>query len=198
MNTRFLLTAIGSAMIAFGKSLMASADAAPEDIEGVFIGTEDTNGVDAATVTDATRDSAGLPWHPAIHAATKTQKADGTWTKRRGCSEVEYNAVVAELRKTHPAPTPPATSGTPALTPLAGPTTGITLPQLGTVPLNPYQELCAWLAANTGDGKKIPTDYVNQSFANSKVSLAELAPPENHIAAKSWLEAFKGVLASAG
>lgn len=44
-------------------------------------------------------DRSGLPWDERIHASTKTTKADGTWTGRRGGPKgAEYDAIVAELR----------------------------------------------------------------------------------------------------
>lgn len=43
-------------------------------------------------------DADGLPWDERIHASTRSTKADGTWTRRRGVSDETYDAVMAELR----------------------------------------------------------------------------------------------------
>lgn len=46
----------------------------------------------------ANTDADGLPWDERIHASTRSTKADGTWTRRRGVSDETYDAVMAELR----------------------------------------------------------------------------------------------------
>jgi hypothetical protein len=46
----------------------------------------------------ANTDADGLPWDERIHASTRSMKADGTWTRRRGISDETYDAVMAELR----------------------------------------------------------------------------------------------------
>lgn len=43
-------------------------------------------------------DAEGLPWDERIHASTRSVKADGTWTRRRGISDETYETVMAELR----------------------------------------------------------------------------------------------------
>lgn len=52
-------------------------------------------------------DANGHPWDARIHAKTKTQKADGTWKRKRGLSDAEFDAVVAEF-ETNIAPEAPA------------------------------------------------------------------------------------------
>lgn len=42
-------------------------------------------------------DAEGLPWDARIHSGNKKKKADGTWTRKRGCQDIEYEAVKAEL-----------------------------------------------------------------------------------------------------
>lgn len=52
-------------------------------------------------------DSTGLPWDERIHASTKTTKADGTWTGRRGGPKgAKLDAIVAELRSRAAPPMP--------------------------------------------------------------------------------------------
>lgn len=62
-----------------------------------------TPGVAAVgAVANVDLDATGLPWDERIHASTKTKKADGSWTKRRGVQDSEYMAVEAELRAKFP------------------------------------------------------------------------------------------------
>lgn len=51
-------------------------------------------------------DAEGLPWDARIHSGNKKKKADGTWTRKRGCSDVEFEAVKAELLRSSVAPFP--------------------------------------------------------------------------------------------
>jgi hypothetical protein len=70
-------------------------------------------------------DATGLPWDQRIHAGTKTKKADGTWTARRGVEPATVAVVTAELRQLMSLPTPtpgnvPPTAGA-SVTPPAPP-----------------------------------------------------------------------------
>lgn len=49
---------------------------------------------------DGVLDSAGIPWDERIHASTKTQNKDGTWTRRRNTEDAVFDAVMAELKGT--------------------------------------------------------------------------------------------------
>jgi len=49
------------------------------------------------TSTDKDLDADGLPWDERIHSGNKKKKTDGTWTKKRGVNDAEYNQVRAEL-----------------------------------------------------------------------------------------------------
>lgn len=73
----------------------------------------------AAVAAGAELDAGGLPWDARIHAGTKTKKADGTWTAKRGAPPELVNAVTAELRAVMAAPVatvpvPPATDTPPS------------------------------------------------------------------------------------
>src|SRR5690606_2840486 len=46
-------------------------------------------------------DSQGYPWDARIHASTKKQNADGTWSRRRNISDQLWEQVRAELRGAH-------------------------------------------------------------------------------------------------
>lgn len=65
----------------------------------------------ASAAANIDLDATGLPWDERIHASTKTKKADGSWTRRRGVQDSEFIAVEAELRAKFPT-TP--TAGTPS------------------------------------------------------------------------------------
>lgn len=43
-------------------------------------------------------DANGTPWIEAVHATTKSKKADGTWTKKRGTDDAVLAAAEAEAR----------------------------------------------------------------------------------------------------
>lgn len=46
----------------------------------------------------STVDKTGLPWDGRIHSGNEKQTTKGVWQRRRGIQDVEFNAVVAELR----------------------------------------------------------------------------------------------------
>ena len=76
--------------------------------------------VDADPVATPELDSAGLPWDERIHAGTKRQNADGSWTLKKGVDKELVAQVIEELKgasaSTTPATTPsaPVKPGTPA------------------------------------------------------------------------------------
>ncbi len=43
-------------------------------------------------------DANGTPWIEAVHATTKSKKADGTWTKKRGTDDAVLEAAEADAR----------------------------------------------------------------------------------------------------
>lgn len=74
---------------------------------------------DGATVANlaggVVLDAAGLPWDERIHAGTKRQNADGTWTAKRGLNDPAFvQRVVAELRARAGAGPAPAAAAAPA------------------------------------------------------------------------------------
>ena len=82
---------------------------------------------DVKPVNTPEYDSAGVPWDESIHASTKTKKKDGTWTRKRGISDDEYNRGVAELKEMYPVPniapaatTEPVQQPAPSFTPRPG------------------------------------------------------------------------------
>lgn len=200
MNTRYLISALGTALHAMAASLMASAEQCPVDISGATElpeGDAEGDGISAGVVTDATRDRAGLPWHPSLHASTKKFKTDGTWVNRKGVKDAERAAIESELRKTNPVPTAasttPAVTGTPTMGGLKLPG----LPSLSLVPATPYAELCAWIAANADKGGPLTTAWIEAQFAAQGGTLAALADPALGEHAKMWLASFKNALAAA-
>ena len=73
------------------------------------------NNTDAVvTVTTPELDSAGLPWDERIHAGTKRQNADGSWTLKKGVDKELVAQVIEELKGTPVTTTAPATPVTPA------------------------------------------------------------------------------------
>lgn len=201
MNSlRYQLYSFAAALMAAGESLKNSADNVPAtadiDSDGVI---DETNqqlpgagATNTATLIPGALDGAGLPWDERIHASTKTIKADGTWTKRKGASPPVVAAVEAELRAragsgaAAPALTPPAAVGGLALPGVVG---GLALP---TVALTNYQKLVAFLAAKTGPGKVVDDAWVTAAFTGWGLTLAGMATDE--ASAALVLAEFKKVL----
>lgn len=151
-------------------------------------------------VKEAELDNEGLPWDERIHASTKTKTAKGIWTKRKGVDDATRDAVVAELRQQYPADesadeAPAAAPTAPTVAPPAAAPT-ISVPGAAPAPATPYTELVDWLAKNTGDGKKLSKEWVEQQFSSNGTSIAALADNNDH--AKAFLDAFKGALAQIG
>lgn len=151
-------------------------------------------------VKEAELDNEGLPWDERIHASTKTKTAKGIWTKRKGVDDATRDAVVAELRQQYPADesadeAPAAAPTAPTVAPPAAAPT-ISVPGAAPTPATPYTELVDWLAKNTGDGKKLSKEWVEQQFSSNGTSIAALADNNDH--AKAFLDAFKGALAQIG
>lgn len=192
-NLQYILYSIAAALIKAGESLRDSAENVPAgvgngapDEDGVVQHPENTSAAPAGGV-----DSAGLPWDERIHASTKTVKGDGTWTRRKGVQDTTYNAVVAELKaRGHAASTSTATPGLPSL-PAVGAAPASLLPPVAK--LTKYQELCAYLAANTGPGKAADEAWVTAALGAQNTSLALLAAADE-ATNDAWLTAFKQAL----
>ena len=193
-RTKYIMYSIAAALIAAGESFKSSADNIPASAEADGDGVIDDTGADANPGTNATPpafDSAGLPWDERIHSGSKSIKTDGTWTKKKGATPPLVAQVEAELR---------AKLSTGAIT-----QPGVQLPSIGTVTLpgvptlapklTNYQQLCAFLAANTGPGKTVDEAWVNSSLTAQGTSLAALAADE--AGSEAWLAAFKKVLTPA-
>lgn len=74
------------------------------------------NSTGSGAVTTPELDSAGLPWDERIHAGTKRQNADGSWTLKKGVDKELVAQVIEELKgapATTTAPTTPVTSAAP-------------------------------------------------------------------------------------
>ena len=70
--------------------------------------------VAADPVTTPELDSAGLPWDERIHAGTKRQNADGSWTLKKGVDKELVAQVIEELKGAPVTTTAPATPAAPA------------------------------------------------------------------------------------
>lgn len=221
MSNKYILAAIGLALVRAGEILVAHSEqfnADDEFIGGVsnerlgLIDTDDTTPtydnppprlpaaqISPNQIANAELDADGLPWDARIHASTKTKTQKSQWTRRKGIADATYNAVLAELRQQYAAPavtapTPPAVTAPtpPAVTAPTPPAISVPAPAAQT----PYTMLTDWLARNTGDGKALSAAYVNQVFADNGTSLAALA--NNQDASTQFLDAFKGVLNQMG
>lgn len=200
---QYTLYSFAAALMAAANTLKESADNVPNDADEELGETtsDDTPAETTAAVATTSEppafDSAGLPWDERIHSSKKTIKGDGTWIKRKGTPPTTIATVEAELRAKLPA----APLAGPA--PIAAPAvpTAPTVPSVPVVPtaapvaLTNYQKLCAWCAANTGEGKAAPTSWVDSTLAAQGTSLAALATDEGMSAA--WLDAFKKALGQA-
>jgi hypothetical protein len=200
--SKYLINAIGLALTAAGQSMIASA-ADMADLSEAQILTGDGSGtpltpiiggtpVSPAAIAAAELDAEGLPWDERLNASTKTKTDKGLWTKKKGVDDTTRATIVKQLREKYPAPGA-AQGGLAGMTP---PATGLGVPgmALPNMTPTPYQELCNWLAANTGDGKVLTSEWVTQQFTAASTTLADLATADAGLL-KQWLDAFKGVLA---
>lgn len=201
MQAKLIIAAMAAALSAASVALVEHIEGMPED-DSEDNGAEGT--ASATTVTDTTRDAAGLPWHPGIHAGTKKFKADGTWTRKKGVADTYYAEVVAELRKTNPEPTTTGTASglqLPGATPtlaLPGATTGLPVLTLPVVAQTNYQKLVNFITKNVDQpGRRLTIAYVNDTFkANGVPDPAALAT--NEVACEQWLAQFRSILTQIG
>jgi hypothetical protein len=104
-------------------------------------------GTTIAPITDTASvlvDSSGMPWDERIHSSAKSQKNDGTWTKRKGVDDATYARISTELRTALGAtPSLPAPGTAPTLPSL--PQTGPVLPALPSAAPSAYQNFVAWV-----------------------------------------------------
>lgn len=153
----------------------------------------------AAAQGNVELDASGLPWDGRIHAGTKTKTQKGEWTKKKGCDEAVFAAVMAELRAMYPEPqttaasVPAAANGVPTVTGPSIPNIGV--PQINITPKSEYQKLCDYIAQQKLTGK-LPQEVVDATFEQNGTSLAALAGNEEHSAA--FREAFEGYVAQQG
>ncbi len=143
-------------------------------------------------------DKDGYPWDERIHSGTKSKKADGTWTVKRGTQETYLNQVRAELTHrmtqggvTAATPLPgvaptvaPLAQSSPALTPLPlGPTASPSEPPAtfealmmrtspavvaGTLPADALQRVCAALGLPNIVALQTNPQFVPQAWATIK------------------------------
>ena len=212
MSTKYILAALGLALVRAGEVLVAHSDqfvneVSPERMDLSPQPNNDTTATQAATsvptpqvtpqqIANAELDVDGLPWDARIHAGTKTKTQKGDWTRKKGVDEAVLDAVVAELRQQYPAAAaaaPVATVTAPAAPVASVPAISVPAPA---APVTPYAQLTDWLAKNTGDGKPLTGAWVNDQFTANSTSLAALAA--NQEASAQFLEAFRGVLKQMG
>ncbi len=212
MSTKYILAAIGLAFVRAGEVLVAHSEQFDDNlvnpISNERLGLDDntTSKIPAAPtpaaqvtptqIANAELDKSGLPWDARIHAGTKTKTQKGDWTRKKGVDEAVLDAVVAELRQQYPAAAaaaPVATVTAPAAPVASVPAISVPAPA---APVTPYAQLTDWLAKNTGAGKALTAEWVNEQFAANSTSLPALAA--NQEASAQFLEAFRGVLKQMG
>lgn len=201
MSAKMILLGLGVALANAGKSLVDFAQeyceedggtAALAAVEGAVI---DGPQVTPMQIANAELDAEGLPWHADIHAGTKTKTQKNVWTRKKGVADNVFDAVVAELRKTYPAPAAAApTTTVTAPVVAAGPT--ISVPTVAAAPQTPYQQLVDWLAKWTGPDKQLTPEWANGVFAQNNTSIAALANDQETSAV--FLKAFKDVAGRIG
>jgi hypothetical protein len=130
-------------------------------------------------------DTAGVPYNPAIHSATRAKKADGTWKARRGANKDEAPVVAASPAAAPtlaPPPVPtshvpmpafpemPATPPLAALPPLPQPQA---LPTNGVYTFESFKANLVLLIADLVNKGKITQQYVgqlNQHFGTREIA----------------------------
>jgi hypothetical protein len=198
--SKHLINSIGLALIAAGQSMIASAAAMPNIVEVDGLVLSGGEGIAPGFIATVELDKFGLPWDERIHASTKSKTQDGVWTKKKGVQETTMAAVVAELRQKYPDPATTTTSTSSTTSTTAAPPpppAGPAMPQMPTIATTPYQKLCAWIAANTGEGKKIDGSTLEAIFTSNNATLAGLkdAAPEF---VTQWLDSLVAYHASLG
>lgn len=177
-----LAAAITAAIVAFYNTF-PTEEAVAEEVET-------TN---AADVTGQV-DSAGFPWDERIHSGSKSKKADGTWTYKKGASSL-VAAVEAELRAKGAGPQ----AGVPAAPVVAAPAAPV-VPSLTIsapvieAPKSEYTKLCDLIAAN---GTVLNAAWVEKLFADNNVpgGLPSLANDEAR--SKAFYDSILSVLPKA-
>lgn len=108
------------------KTLMPAAPVMPTEEERFRLNAAEQSSV-IAGVTEKLTDVQGIFYDPEIHSSSKAVNEDGTWRKKRGVSDVKYQAGIAKQRGGVATPvTPVATPATPVaapVTPVAAPVT---------------------------------------------------------------------------
>lgn len=106
MNYQLTITGTREEIAAF---LAGSTALTPATINGTMTAAGAINGNGATidhqpddesgpALSNATHDSAGIPWDERIHSKNKGTNADGTWRKKRGVSAAEVATVEGELK----------------------------------------------------------------------------------------------------
>jgi hypothetical protein len=205
-NLQYLLYSFAAALMKAGESLKDSAENVPAGVgngapdDDGDEGTTDTTTTGATTATPPEFDSAGLPWDERIHSGAKSIKGDGKWTKRKNTPPTVVATVEAELRAkmgTPGAAAPGVALGLPAATltpPALTPPAALAPPTL--TPPTKYQQLLAYLAANTGPGKRADETWVTSSLAAGNTSLEALKTADD-ATVQGWLTSFQAALTPA-
>lgn len=101
-----------------GVSEVPPAPPSPTAPDAPLTSPEENNSNVSTSIDSAALDSSGLPWDARIHASTKGVIADGTWRRKKGVDEAEFERVKAELLAAKgnvpPAPMAPAAPAAPA------------------------------------------------------------------------------------
>ena len=203
MSAKMILLGLGVALANAGKSLVDFAESYCEEdggqsaldaVSGAII---DSPQITAGQVVNAELDADGLPWHPDIHASTKTKTEKNLWTKKKGVQDSTRDAVIAELRKTYPAPQASAAGVTIGATVTAPPVVaGIQVPVVNAAPQTPYQQLVDWLAKWTGPDKQLTNEWATGVLTSNGTTIAALAT--NQELSAEFLKAFKQAAGSIG
>lgn len=195
MNTKLLILAISSALLAAADALSRFADTVPDASQGLLeLGLAPS--ITHTAVADAELDAAGLPWDARIHASTKTKTQKNVWTARKGVDDSVRDAVTAELRELYPDTTPVAAAPVAPAVPTAPVLTLVPPVVAAPVVKTNYTELVDWLAKNTGTGKILSDEWIKSAFDQNNVTLASLATDMD--ASATFLQAFRDALSSTG
>lgn len=164
--------------------------------------------VDTGPISDTSEattelDSSGIPWDKRIHSGNKKQKKDGTWNRRKNLQDMEFDAVVDELKEktdvSVSATIPPVTPTVPDVPPVAQVTPSVVPPVAQVTPSvvpsmpGPVTPVIPQAASRDFQGlmqrisdlfakKLIDTDYiktivsrVNDGFQSNILTITDLA-----------------------
>lgn len=153
----------------------------------------------ATNLTAPTVDKTGRAWNAAVDSSSKAINADGTWRRKKGLSDADYEALLVQLRVAPVVPAVPMQTSIP-MPPqaVAVPSPPVALPPPPPPPPasadNPtpvsFPQLMAWAGPHIA-AKRLSSDQLNEACRTADQSLQNL---QHLIQNQSFVPAVHAVL----